>query len=269
MATLQVILNRLSDYNGKTLYFVFFLAAWFYLFFAEKEKEKRLLFVWLPLVLMGVFVCPLSAWVSIHFFLDEETYYRQLWLIPYGAVVCYAALHAFHGMKGKRLRIGLSCASLVLVFIHKIPFGHRMLYSRAENAYHIPGAMIELTDYLLDQRCVVEYEYPPRTAFPGELLEYNHQYSAAIISAYGRESLISRWGNGHDLLMAINGPQPVSMEELCAIAEEHVIDCFILNREVTQTTGNCADYGYAYAGAVGIYDVYMLPWMAWSEEHPR
>ena len=94
MDTIRATLLTLKDYNGHSLHFVLFLAAVIYLILAEKDKAKRYLLLWLPLTLLAVFLFPLSAWFSMHYLLNQEIYYRELWLIPYAAVVVYAAVHA-------------------------------------------------------------------------------------------------------------------------------------------------------------------------------
>ncbi len=85
-------------------------AALIYLLITEKDKRVRYFLVYAPLILIVLFLCPLSRKVFVAAGLDGETYYRILWLIPMGLITATGACRAF----AKHMRIGLA-VSMVLI----------------------------------------------------------------------------------------------------------------------------------------------------------
>lgn len=76
-------------YTGLKLLLVLSLISWVYLLFAEKERRNRLLFVYAPLLVIVLFLFPVSRWAFVAAGLDGETYYRILWTIPMGIITVY------------------------------------------------------------------------------------------------------------------------------------------------------------------------------------
>ena len=82
-------------YTGLRWLFALTLAAWLYLLFKEKNKTLRILFVYAPLLILLLFLFPLSRKFFVAAGLDGETYYRILWTIPMGMITCYGACRFF------------------------------------------------------------------------------------------------------------------------------------------------------------------------------
>ena len=260
MDTVKATLLTLKDYNSLSLYFILFIAALIYLFIAEKDKVKRMLFIAIPIALIAVFLFPLTAWFSMHFMLDQEIYYRQLWLIPYGAVVCYALIHALQRFSKSWQRITIIAAFAASLFVGSGKLYLNGQYSRAENLYHLPQDVIDVCNIIMSQDGVVAQEYAPNSALPGSMVEFNRQYTTVFHTPYGREAIVARWNYDTPFLDLLSSADPVSAEELCTMAAADCIECFVIEKDKT-LIGDPADYGYPKAGESGRYIVYMVKWL--------
>ncbi|MBP1585417.1 MAG: hypothetical protein ILP17_06985, partial [Lachnospiraceae bacterium] len=83
---------------------VLFILSLTYLLFAEKDRVKRCFFIYMPLVVLAFFLCPLS--LKIYSRISESvTYYRLLWLIPVTPVIAYASTEVCGRFTGFRRHI--------------------------------------------------------------------------------------------------------------------------------------------------------------------
>ena len=76
----------LKLYTGLKLLLFLTLLMWVYLLVREKERRNRVMFVYAPLIILVLFLFPLSRKVFVAAGLDPETYYRILWTIPMGMI---------------------------------------------------------------------------------------------------------------------------------------------------------------------------------------
>ena len=84
-------LKLFQEYMGTGLIMIWFLVSLLYLWVTEKRKYIRILFVYVPLVLLLVFFNPVVAKI-ISGLADGEIYYRILWLLPVTPVVAFTAV---------------------------------------------------------------------------------------------------------------------------------------------------------------------------------
>ena len=88
-------------YTGLRGLFVLSLLAWIYLLFCEKDKTIRALFVYAPVMILLVFLFPLSRKLFVAAGLDGETYYRVIWTIPMGMAAVYGGCSLFARFKSR------------------------------------------------------------------------------------------------------------------------------------------------------------------------
>ena len=74
-------LKLFQEYMGTGLIVLWFLVSLLYLWLTEKRKYIRVMFLYVPLVLLLVFFNPLVAKI-VSQMADGEIYYRILWLLP-------------------------------------------------------------------------------------------------------------------------------------------------------------------------------------------
>lgn len=254
--TMRVILETLRDYRGESLYLSYYLLAAGYLFVTEKEKQKRLLFLYVPFTVIAIFVFPPTAYIVMHTVMDNEIYYRQLWLLPCAATVCYALCQAVMNAKRGGWKALVCAAGIAVIIVGGSNVFRNGNYTPAENTQHLPQAAINVCDEILND----DVEYMVTAAFPLSLIEYTRQYTAEIVSPYGRPVIIDKWHAHHELYDAIEAPV-LNAEELSTLARAHRTECVVVH-SVKPMEGNMEDYSFYYIATVDGYDIYMEKWLA-------
>ena len=135
-------------YMGAGLIGICYLLALVYLWLTEKRKYIRILFLYMPLALLALFFHPLFAKL-VYYAAEDEIYWRVLWLLPMTATLAYTCVRIYGEMDAKRGKrwaeaTALCMAGVIAVsgsFIYASPS-----FSRAENIYHVPDAVVEICD---------------------------------------------------------------------------------------------------------------------------
>lgn len=246
---LKQVFKIYTDYMGKGIAMWLFLAAILYLWIVEKNKSKKTIFIYASVALLILFFFPLSSYLLIHTIFDGEVYYRILWLLPMGVTIAYALIRFIDRIPSQ---IGKGIASAIACMV--IAIGGNYIYAnptftKAENLYQLPQAVIEICDAI-----EVEDQWV-RAAMPQELLNCVRQYSADVRMPYGRENLIARWNFNHPMMETMEAPV-INAKKLAEQGREYW--CYYLvigdNREMS---GKLEDYDYIPIGKVGYYTIYV------------
>lgn len=240
------VLNLYEGYIGTGMIAGLFLVAVIYLFVTEKNKNTRILFLYMPVIVLGLYFCPIFAAV-VYSFVGEEIYYRLLWLVPTVPVLAYAAVKITMGCNGKkRLVAGASIGAILLLsgsLVYQSPY-----FSKAENAYHVPETVVKICD-------AIEVEgREVRAAFPMEFLQYVRQYSPYVCMPYGREMVIERW-NFNDALFDLLGEDTLNVEQVVEKARERQCHYVIFSVE-KELDGRFEDYDYELFDEIDGYVIY-------------
>lgn len=234
------------NYMGTGLILVWFLICVIYLFVQEKDRGKRVLFLYMPIVLFLLFFNPLFIRI-IYGIIGEEIYYRILWLLPVTIAIAYTVVKIYTQLKGKKAYAFLAVSALILMVsggcIYLNP-----TFSRAENIYHMPQEVVDICDAIeVEGREVM-------AAFPEEMLIYVRQYSARVCMPYGREVMVERWGIGHELFDAMK-EDILDVETISSLAKANACHFVIVDGEKL-LDGSFEDYDYTEFTRVGKYIVY-------------
>ena len=108
------IIACFGRYCGTGMMVGLFLVSLIYLFFKEKNKANRLLFVYVPTVTLLIYFCPLWAWV-VYRVIGEDLYWRFLWLLPVVPVIAYAAVKAVQMLDRKIQPFAGTLAALIMI----------------------------------------------------------------------------------------------------------------------------------------------------------
>lgn len=243
------VLTQYKGYIGTGMIAGLFLAALIWLFVSEKNKNTRMVFIYVPVVVLLLFFCPLFAKI-VRAFTGEEIYYRILWLVPVVPVLAYAAIKLMLQCTGKkRIAVGAALGGIIILsgsLVYESPY-----FSKAENGYHVPEAAVKICDAI-----EVEGEWV-RAAFPEELIPFVRQYSPWINMPYGREMLISRWSvwgfqsELYDLLKE----ETLDVERIAELAREQNCD-YVVFAEGKMLSGSFEEYGFELFDVLGGYAVY-------------
>lgn len=243
---LNDVMALFRGYMGTGLTVIFYLVSLLYLFFQEKRKPIRILFVYVPLVLLLLFFNPLFAKV-VYFVADDEIYYRILWLLPMTVVIAFSVVKVVEQLRGrKKLLFALAAALVVTVsggYIYHNPY-----FSRAENLYHVPQSVVDICDAIEVKGREV------KAVFPKEMLQYVRQYSPIVCMPYGREVLVGRWNQGHELfdLMEQEEIEAGKLAELC----REYMTVYIILPENQKLIGRLEDSDFEWFDSIDGYVIY-------------
>lgn len=251
MEMLRFTIKIFKDYSGSSMYTLLFLCALFFLWLTEEEKGKKVLLVYLTTVIFALFFFPLFAYLAIHYFLEEEVYYRFLWLLPMGVIVCYSITRLI-GMMNTGLRkalVGFLCA-VYIIGSGKLVYANPAV-TQAENMYHLPESVIQVAD-----RLVLEGE-TVKAVVPGEMIQFIRQYDTTIMMPYGREMLVDRWSISVNYeLYELMESDNIYMQYLEALCKENDIDYAVL-RQTTPVYGDMEACTLKKIDSAEGYDIYM------------
>ena len=242
-------LMMLKMYSGNCSLLLLFVASLVYLWIFEKKKERKAVLVYVSVAVLALFFCPLLSDFIIVKMQEEEIYYRFLWALPMGVVISYAAVKFLGSLKKKWLQAGL-----FLLLVAYLMVGGHLIYkspqfSRAQNAYQVPDAVVNICDAInIPGREVM-------AVFPNELIQYVRQYSPTVIMPYGYDILVQRWNLVDELEEEMS--KDISNAEILAnMARQRRCHYIILNQNHLMD-GSLLDYEYTLYLQTDGYDVYV------------
>ena len=247
-----------KNYAGGRYLMVLFLLALLFLLFAEKNKRRRAIFVYMPLSLLLLFFFPIFRKVFVRLMGGEgDTYYRVLWLIPMGMITAYAGVKLagiLYDRKGawlKRLTLVILAAAVILC--GKYVYASQYM-SKAENPYHLPQKVIDICELIAPE----EGEERIWAVFPTDLVYFVRQYDTNIQLLYGREMVEPKWQYAEPVHTVMNHPTTIDIEALLELTRERYCTYIVLpnNKGVSEAPES---YGLELLDTVDGYPVYYDP----------
>lgn len=235
-------------YMGTGLIVIWYLAATIYLAFTEKRKQIRVMFVYMPLLVLLIYFNPLVTWL-VSRYIDYEIYYRILWLLPITAVIAFATVEIYGKLQEKkRVLFAVVTACLIMVsgsFVYNDGF-----FRKAENIYHVPQVVVDICDAIeVEGREVM-------AVFPREMLQYVRQYSPVVCMPYGRDVTVEQWEFiEENELYNVMESEEIDAKQLAELAREAWCAYIILPEE-KKVNGNLGAYDFEKFGQVDGYVIY-------------
>ena len=248
-AVSEAVLEDVRLYNSNSLLLPLFLIALLFLWVTEKDKNLRVVLLYLVAAIGAVFVCPVYAWVGMK--IDAEIYYRVLWTLPIGILVCYSAVKLMTYFKAAVSRALVFLMAILVIVMNGDLVYTNSFHIRSVNAYHIPQQVIDVADALkLDN-------YTPIAVLPAELLPFFRQYTADVFTPYGRNILEPSWSFQNELYNAMEGDNTAyDVAEVARCArDEHC--AFVVLSCAKQMNGCMEEQGYFLFRFVQGYFIYM------------
>lgn len=242
----EMTTDLFRGFMGTGLIMGWYLLALIYLWFTEKDRPRRIMLLYVPLVMLILYFNPLFARL-VYQVVGDEIYYRILWLLPVTVVTAYAAAGVYGRLKGrKRYLFAVFSAVLVVVSgscIYASPHFHR-----AENLYHMPREVVDICDAIrVEGREVM-------AVFPREMLSYVRQYTPLVCMPYGREMLVERWQTSNPLYDAMEA-KVLDMDVILPLAKTYSSH-FVIVPGYKKTIGNVEDYDFILVEQIDGYDIY-------------
>jgi hypothetical protein len=225
----RAVIEDIILYNSNSFLIPIFVVALIFLWVVEKDKNIKVVLVYLTALLAVTFVCPLYAMIGMK--IDEDVYYRVLWALPMGLIVCYSAVRLMIRFKGVVAK-GLVFVLTIIVFcINGDLVYTNTLHFKSVNAYHMPQVVIDVADAVkLD-----EYKMAP----------------------YGRNILEPSWTFHNELYDAMEGDsETYDISEVARCAKNEHCAIVVLS-SIKEMNGSMEDEGYFLLNFVGGYYIYM------------
>lgn len=236
------------SYMGSGMIVIWCLVSLIYLLIKEKRKHIRILFVYVPLILLLIFFNPMTARL-IYDNIGDEIYYRILWLLPMTVIIAYAAVEIYGALQGKKKAVFAVVTALLIgisgSYVYDSPY-----FQKAENIYHMPQSVVDICDAIeVEGREVM-------AVFPAELLQYVRQYSPVVCMPYGREITVERWNRTtenpfYDAMEA----EQIDAALVAGLAKQE--ECaYIILPQKKEILGEFEDYDFVVFGQVEGYTIY-------------
>jgi hypothetical protein len=245
----KAVLEDIYLYNSDSFLIPLFLIALLFLWVFEKDKNIKIVLVYISAVLAVTFICPIYAMIGMK--IDQDVYYRVLWALPIGVLVCYGAVKIMVRFKNIAAKALVFVLTILVICINGDLVYTKTLHFKAVNAYHMPQVVIDVADAVkLDK-------YKTAIVFPAELLPFIRQYSAEFYTPYGRNILESSWTFHNELYDAMEGDSEVyDIKEVTRCARnEHC--AFVVLSSLKEMNGSMEEEGYFLLNFVGGYYIYM------------
>jgi len=253
----QEIAQLIKNYMGSGLILILYLACLAFLVLREKDKAKRCIFVYMPVIVLVVFLLPPFR-MLFEMFGEDEISYRILWLVPMAVTIVYSAVKIMAGepddgtgrmakAKARPALILIAAAILIAAcgtFYYSSPY-----VSIAENEYHVPDVVVEICDQIsVEGREVM-------AVFPDELMPYVRQYTPYVCMPYGRQ-LQTEWGTTTDDLWEAMKLDTVDATYISQNAMARNCHYIIVDSEKAMI-GSFNKNGYVLFGKVGKYNIFV------------
>lgn len=232
-----------QKFAGTGLILILFVAAVIYLLLCEKRKSRKIMLVYVPTIVLLLFFNPLF-FKLFYSLVGEEIYFRIIWLLPITIVIGYAVVHIAERLQGK-MRIGFCCVAILMLMLSGKLVYSSLLYSPAENEYHVPDEVVEICDLIeVEGREVM-------AAFPEEFLLYVRQYSTLVCMPYGRGLELGYYDEFSYLMLQ----DEIDVARMAELAKSTLCHYVIIHESKT-LLGNMSDYDYEIFGEVNGYVIY-------------
>lgn len=236
------VIKVFQRYMGTGFVMIWFLAALIYLLINEKHKPKRIVLVYMPVIMLLLYFNPLFASTFCRL-VGSEIYFRICWLMPIIVVISYAAVCICGRLAGKKQLLFAAASAVLIAVSGKLVYSNP-LYSRAENIYHVPDSVVDICD------AIVVPGREVMAVFPSEMLLYVRQYSPVVCMPYGRDAFLyytqlyyaMEWG-AVDLEVVV----PLLRERECH---------YIILREDREILGDPRDFSWEIFGQTDGYIIY-------------
>lgn len=249
MAAVKTVFEDIILYNNKSFLIPLFLIALLFLWVTERDRRLRVALVYLSTALGVIFVCPFYAWVGMK--ADDEIYYRVLWSLPIGVLVCYSAVKVMIKFRSIISRGLVFILTLLVICINGDLVYTKTLHFKSVNAYHMPQQVIDVAEALKLEN------YKPIAVLPAELLPFFRQYTADVFTPYGRNILEPAWRFSNELYDAMEGDNAYydAAEVSRCARDEHCV--YVVLSCAKQIRGSMEEQNYFLLRFVQGYYIYM------------
>lgn len=176
MEMLRLSIQTVDRYNGS---YALFLLALAYITVSRQEKEKRFWCGYIAIAL-GIFFNPICTKIIVEYCIEDDVYWRYLWIIPIGILISYTAVRVVElsPERGKKITVTLFFLGAIITSGKNIYNANN--FQKAENLYKLPQEAVDVSSVIRQ----AGIQGP--IALPEGLRYYVRQYDAGIKVVYSR-----------------------------------------------------------------------------------
>jgi hypothetical protein len=241
------IFQVVNEFEGGKLLLLLYLISLGYLLLRERDKNRRILLCYFPLICLIVFFCPpvYKVYGKIE---SIRTYYRLLWLLPMSVTTIYTGLKIMVG----NIQMGMVVMCGLFVLSGSFVYENENIL-KAENRLHLPQMILDISDYLMNETNGEE----TMAAMPEELVQFVRQYNTKILMPYGRDMQMGAYYN--EVFDAMEQTDPVNADKLCAALEDYNCE-FLVIEDDREIDGSLEENGLELLGDVDGYHIWHCPY---------
>ncbi len=241
------IMQTVNEFEGGKLLFLLYLLCLGYLMAKERDRNRRILLCYLPLICLVLFFLP--PVYRLYSRIDSaRTYYRLLWLLPMSATTIYAGLKAMAG----NIQLGMVVMCGLFVLSGNCVYENENIL-KAENRLHIPQMILDISDYLMNETGGEE----TMVAMPESLVQFVRQYNTKILMPYGRDMQMGSYYN--EVFDALEQSDPVDAGKLCSALETYHCEYLVVEEDKV-ISGSLAGNGLELLETVDGYRIWHCPY---------
>lgn len=249
------VIALFRNFMGTGLIVIWFIVALAYLWINEKRMHIRILFLYMPVIVLLLFFNPLFA-LPVYSLVKGDIYYRILWLLPITPVLAYVCVDICGRLSEGKLTdwrkkafacmTGL-CLGAVVAVSGSYIYGNPN-YIKAQNMFHVPDSVVHICDAI---------SVPGREVmaiFPLELVTYVRQYSPVVCMPYGREMYMEGFNADLSFCRKMEA-ETLDLEQVVPLIREAGCHYCILRAD-KPIKGDPAEYGWVVFGEMDGFVIY-------------
>lgn len=242
---IETIKSIFSECKGSGMYFAIFFISILYILIKEKDKNKKILLGYFPLLVLFIILNPLFNKL-INPFVNKNVYFRMFWLLPMGLCITYASVDVINSLEKTKNKIfALLGIILIIVFSGKLIY-NKENYQKVHNWYKVPDQAKWVTQIITEDDLENKKVMLPETLVP-----YIRQINSDIELAYPRQP----FGYGeNEMLIQLHSGNVEYVVEKC---KEKNCNYIIFENNV-KLSDDMSKYGYELLGQTYSYNIYKL-----------
>lgn len=251
---LNIIKQMYTNFQGSGSHMLlFWISLLGLILWTHKNNQKINKFLILySIILMFIFVCPITAKIIMDYCIGRDVYWRMLWTLPYVAIIGYVVTNIIFDMKSKTKKATAFIGLILLIASTGTNIYSLISIDPSTGAAKIPSEVEVVCEELM--HLADEYQIDEITVvMSDEFTPYTRQYDASIHMPYGRNVPKDTSHPIHDILYT----EPQDYYALKSAFIEYECNFLVLATNDTRTLA-LYEENFILLSQVAGYDIYLF-----------
>lgn len=243
--SIEIIKNNFLQFKGTGMYLALFYVALLYIFLKEKDKKKKIFFIYFSLIIFIITLNPVFNKIVGSIFTDA-VYWRVFWLLPIGFTISYAGVKFINEGKEKKEQIIIAIGIITIIMLSGKLVYNKENYEYVNNMYKLPDECVQVAQIISSDK-----EEKKKALTADHLVAYIRQIDANIELAYKREP--TGYAENEIVQTLITG----DTEKIANIAIENNCNYIVMYKDVKLTV-DFYYFGFEKINETPNYVIYKL-----------